>query len=92
MASPWMTSVAGNVADYYRSTQPVYNAARNRQRALERQDEIERQLLGELQTLDPNNPDYQGAPEVMEARRILRGQTGEQHGSSEKNMDASQSP
>ena len=72
MASPWMTSVAGNVADYYRSTQPVYNAARNRQRALERQDEIERQLLGELQTLDPNNPDYQGAPEVMEARRILR--------------------
>ena len=27
-----------------------------------------------------------------EARRILRGQTGEQHGSSEKNMDASQSP
>lgn len=72
MATPWMTSVAGNVADYYRSTQPVYNAARNRQRALERQDEIERQLLGELQTLDPNNPDYQGAPEVMEARRILR--------------------
>lgn len=27
-----------------------------------------------------------------EARRILRGQTGGQHGSSEKNMDASQSP
>lgn len=72
MASPWMTSVAGNVADYYRSTQPVYNAARNRQRALERQDEIERQLIGELQTIDPANPDYQGSPDVMEARRILR--------------------